>query len=120
MVTAGLPPQTYTQHARLADVRVMVTGGAGFIGSHVVDRLLDVDADVAVMDDLSTGTVGNLSGALAYGWQHWDRIGAMANPVGYLFRVGQSAARTDRRREGFLPVPSTIDSGNLFDRAKAP
>ena len=31
--------------------------------------------------------------ALAYGWQNWDRVQSMSNPSGYLFRVGQSAAR---------------------------
>jgi RNA polymerase sigma-70 factor (ECF subfamily) len=31
--------------------------------------------------------------ALAYGWEHWDRISGMENPTGYLFRVGQSKAR---------------------------
>ena len=31
--------------------------------------------------------------ALVYGWRHWDRVTAMANPIGYLFRVGQSSAR---------------------------
>lgn len=31
--------------------------------------------------------------ALAYGWEHWERVGAMDNPSGYLFRVGQNKAR---------------------------
>lgn len=31
--------------------------------------------------------------ALVYGWEHWDRVGAMESPAGYLFRVGQSKAR---------------------------
>jgi DNA-directed RNA polymerase specialized sigma24 family protein len=31
--------------------------------------------------------------ALAYGWENWDRIRTMRNPVGYLYRVGQSRSR---------------------------
>ncbi|MDD3579480.1 MAG: NAD-dependent epimerase/dehydratase family protein [Desulfobacca sp.] len=40
---------------------IMVTGGAGFIGSHVVDLLLDQGHRVLVVDDLSTGSLDNLN-----------------------------------------------------------
>ncbi len=48
-------------------MRALVTGGAGFIGSHLVDALVARGDDVVVLDDLSSGTRHNLAGALAAG-----------------------------------------------------
>lgn len=42
-------------------MRILVTGGAGFIGSNIVDALLAHDHEVAILDDLSTGKEKNIS-----------------------------------------------------------
>ena len=41
-------------------MRTLVTGGAGYIGSHLVDRLVHLNHEVTVIDDLSTGNLTNL------------------------------------------------------------
>ena len=42
-------------------MKILVTGGAGFIGSHVADRLIERKHKVVVVDNLSTGTLKNLN-----------------------------------------------------------
>ena len=42
--------------------KVLVTGGAGFIGSHLVDRLMQMDCFVRVVDNLSGGGLDNVEG----------------------------------------------------------
>ena len=46
---------------------ILVTGGAGFIGSHLCDRLLAEGHRVIAVDDLSTGRIANLTEARGYG-----------------------------------------------------
>jgi UDP-glucose 4-epimerase len=50
-------------------MRTLVTGGAGFIGSNLVDALIERGDDVTVVDDLSTGKDANLEAALGRGAQ---------------------------------------------------
>lgn len=44
--------------------KILVTGGAGFIGSHLVDNLVNMGEDVRVLDNLSSGTLNNLRHSL--------------------------------------------------------
>jgi UDP-glucose 4-epimerase len=59
-------------------MRVLVTGGAGFIGSHIVERLLAAGDDVAVLDNLSTGRRENVPrGVRFYETDVRDRAGTL-------------------------------------------
>ena len=48
-------------------ISVLVTGGAGFIGSHLVDRLVRSGYSVRVLDNLSTGKLSNIQGHISSG-----------------------------------------------------
>ncbi len=47
--------------------------------------------------------------ALSWAWEHWDRVETMANPVGYLYRVGQTAAKRLLRPSAAISFDSAAD-----------
>lgn len=61
------PPRRRDGAATVASVNIVVVGGAGFIGSHLVDRLLAEDHTVDVIDNLSDGSLANLASARSSG-----------------------------------------------------
>ena len=88
----------------VSGVRTLVTGGAGFIGSNLVDALLARGDEVAVLDDLSTGRRENLAGALEAGATLHDGSVADAGAVAAAFAAARPevvyhlAAQIDVRR----------------------
>jgi DNA-directed RNA polymerase specialized sigma24 family protein len=56
--------------------------------------------------------VGNdvCADAMAYAWEHWERVRSMENPAGYLYRVAQSASRRHRRWRRPISLPPEANS----------
>lgn len=54
--------------------------------------------------------------ALAYAWENWEKVSVMQNPVGYLYRVGQSKARRGIfRKPPPLQIPHHPDGAHWFE-----
>jgi UDP-glucose 4-epimerase len=91
-------------------VRAVVTGGAGFIGSNLVDRLVDDGVEVLVLDDLSSGSLANLKGARSRGPVTIHQIDTGSSEVVELARSFQPqtmyhlAAQIDVRKSVVDPV----------------
>ena len=103
--------------------KILVTGGAGFIGSHVVDLFVAQGYDVVVVDDLSTGRASNLNPAAKF-----YQIDIRSPKVREVFEaekpdyVSHHAAQMDVRRSVAQPLfdadINILGSINLIECAK--
>jgi UDP-glucose 4-epimerase len=91
-------------------MRTLVTGGAGFIGSNLVDALISQGDEVVVLDDLSSGKTANLEQALALGAELIKGDVADTEAVAEAFRAASPqvvfhlAAQIDVRRSVSDPI----------------
>jgi UDP-glucose 4-epimerase len=110
-------------------VRALVTGGAGFIGSNLVDGLVAAGADVLVLDDLSHGVEANLRGAAAAG-ARLERVdvrdAAAVHAAAAAFRpevvfhlAAQIDVRTSMAEPALDAATNVVGSINVFAAAAA-
>lgn len=75
----------FTRFAELAEAKLR----RAYIAAYGVERAAEATAE-----------------AMAWAWEHRDRLDTMQNPVGYLYRVGQSRTRPRKRLQ--LPAPTAL------------
>jgi nucleoside-diphosphate-sugar epimerase len=71
-------------------MKYLVTGGAGFIGSHLVDKLIELGHDVIVIDNLSTGNLKNLNPKAKFFKEDicdFEKIKPIFNGADYVFHL---------------------------------
>jgi UDP-glucose 4-epimerase len=86
-------------------MNILVTGGAGFIGSHVVDRYIQEGHTVTIVDDLSTGRLSNInSSAKFYNIDIRDSQLSGIFADGHFDVVNHHAAQVDVRRSTVNPL----------------
>jgi dTDP-glucose 4,6-dehydratase len=101
------------------DVRILITGGAGFIGSHLCDRLLDEGHEIVVVDNLVTGSIDNithLSGRSDFHFIHHDVSNFIYIPgnVDYVLHFASPASPNPASPFGYPQLPiQTLKVGAL-------
>ncbi|MGH3518748.1 MAG: NAD-dependent epimerase/dehydratase family protein [Haloechinothrix sp.] len=110
-----MSPHHTNAHQPLRSRHVLIAGGAGFLGSHICDRLLDVGADVTVVDNLATGRAGNVEHLVGTPGFRMIRADiataalAVPWPVDYVMNLASPASPVDYLR---LPI-ETLEAGSL-------
>lgn len=99
------------------DVRVLITGGASFIGSHLTDSLIERGAKIRIVDDLSSGKLENIREHLANGTVEFIRadlrqpgVGRMAmQDIDVVFHLA-----ADHGGRGYVDLHQAGPASNLF------
>lgn len=105
-------------------MKVLVTGGAGFIGSHIVDALLENGHDVVVVDDLSTGKRANVNTrARLYqvdirDEQALDAVLAQEKPEAISHQAAKANVRESMVRPQLYAEVNILGSLNLLELAR--
>ena len=101
---------------------IIVTGGAGFIGSHLVNRLIDENHDVIVIDNLRTGSEVNLNNNAHFinaDLSSESTFRDLPNDVDYIFHLAAQASNESSCYDPIWDIKAnTISTLNLLRYAK--
>jgi UDP-glucose 4-epimerase len=98
---------------------VVVTGGCGFIGSHLAERLVKEDNTVIVVDNLSTGSLQNIKGLkVNFLNEPYNKISSLASEIDTIFHLGMPSSSPMYRLNPNLVGEAIIDAIAIFEYAK--
>ena len=111
---------------KLSGARAMVTGGAGFIGSHLVDHLLKCEAEVLIVDDFSTGDgrnlpryAGNRCKVERADIRDEQLMISLAEGVDYVFHLAARSVRTSLSQPSLVHEVNATGTLNVLKAAAA-
>lgn len=88
-------------------MKIIVIGGAGFVGSHLIDRLIDEQHEVTCIDNFLSGSENNLNpGAVTY-MMSADEINELTQPVDIVFHLGEYSRVEQSDLEPWLCLENT-------------
>ncbi|MBS7639764.1 MAG: NAD-dependent epimerase/dehydratase family protein [Candidatus Bathyarchaeia archaeon] len=100
-------------------MRVIVTGGCGFIGSNLVERLVGDGHEVIVFDNLSTGSLRNIEGLdVKFFSDPYERIPDLVSNVDLIFHLGMPSSSPMYKRNPWLVGRTINDAVAIFEYAR--
>ncbi|HVP23017.1 MAG TPA: NAD-dependent epimerase/dehydratase family protein [Conexivisphaerales archaeon] len=100
-------------------MKAVVTGGAGFIGSHLVERLVAEDAEVLVIDNLHTGQAGNIpKGNVTFHRGRSGVIGRVAKDPDVVFHLGMYSSSPMYKENPHLVSEVVDDAVSVYEFAR--
>jgi UDP-glucose 4-epimerase len=101
------------------NLRFVVTGGCGFIGSNLLERLVHDGHDVAVFDNLSSGSLKNIEGLnVKFFNEPYVKIGSLFPNADAVFHLGMPSSSPMYKRDPSLVGRTVNDAIAIFEYAK--
>ena len=105
--------------SRQLKLDVLVTGGCGFIGSNLVERLVEEGHSVTVFDNLSTGNLKNIEGLdLRFFDEPYSKLADLVPKIDAVFHIGIPSSSPMYKRDPSLVGEAINDAIDIFEYAK--